>query len=153
MGGDLPRGDISRMSGAHVRSTPVMTPTSSGTGLRRASGTRQERDSGMMELSTVRHTTKHFSRTTKWLETYHQGQSDNSQHYGVFIWTLVHVAFRALLLTSAPKGRLFCILFYLPIFPASLTSSSFFLWFVHLRVWCLTHRTISAQTLLLKVLT
>lgn len=65
MGGDLPRGDISRMSGAHVRSTPVMTPTSSGTGLRRASGTRQERDGGMMELSTVRHSTKHFSRTTK----------------------------------------------------------------------------------------
>lgn len=64
-GGDLPRGDISRMSGAHVRSTPVMTPTSSGTGLRRASGTRQERDAGMMELSTVRHSSKHFTRAAK----------------------------------------------------------------------------------------
>ncbi|CAH3137564.1 casein kinase I-like [Pocillopora verrucosa] len=65
-GGDLPRGDMSRMSGAHVRSTPVMTPTSSGTGLRRASGTRQqERDPGMMELSTVRHSTKHFTRAPK----------------------------------------------------------------------------------------
>ncbi|XP_020626603.1 casein kinase I-like [Orbicella faveolata] len=64
-GGDLPRGDISRMSGAHVRSTPVMTPTSSGTGLRRASGTRQERESGMMELSAVRHSSKHFTRPPK----------------------------------------------------------------------------------------
>lgn len=65
-GGDLPRGDMSRMSGAHVRSTPVMTPTSSGTGLRRASGTRQqERDPGMMELSNVRHSSKHFTRATK----------------------------------------------------------------------------------------
>lgn len=65
-GGDLPRGDMSRMSGAHVRSTPVMTPTSSGTGLRRAGGTRQqERDPGMMELSTVRHSSKHFTRATK----------------------------------------------------------------------------------------
>lgn len=63
--GDLPRGDISRMSGAHVRSTPVMTPTSSGTGLRRASGTRQERDAGMMELSAVRHSSKHLSRAQK----------------------------------------------------------------------------------------
>ena len=64
-GGDLPRGDISRMSGAHVRSTPVMTPTSSGTGLRRASGPRQERESGVMELSTVRHSSKHFTRPPK----------------------------------------------------------------------------------------
>lgn len=63
-GGDLPRGDMSRMSGAHVRSTPVMTPTSSGTGLRRA-GTRQERESGMMELSAVRHSSKHFTRPPK----------------------------------------------------------------------------------------
>lgn len=64
-GGDLPRGDISRMSGAHVRSTPVMTPTSSGTGLRRGGGTRQERESGMMELSAVRHSSKHFTRPPK----------------------------------------------------------------------------------------
>ena len=64
-GGDLPRGDMSRMSGAHVRSTPVMTPTSSGTGLRRASGTRQEREGGMMELSAVRHSSKHFTRPSK----------------------------------------------------------------------------------------
>lgn len=64
--GELPRGDISRMSGAHVRSTPVMTPTSSGTGLRRASGARQERDvSGMMELTAVRHSSKHLTRTPK----------------------------------------------------------------------------------------
>lgn len=63
--GELSRGDMSRMSGAHVRSTPVMTPTSSGTGLRRASGTRQERDGGMMELTAVRHSSKHFTRTTK----------------------------------------------------------------------------------------
>lgn len=63
--GDLPRGDMSRMSGAHVRSTPVMTPTSSGTGLRRASGTRQDRDGGMMELTAVRHSSKHFTRAPK----------------------------------------------------------------------------------------
>lgn len=64
--GELPRGDISRMSGAHVRSTPVMTPTSSGTGLRRASGARQERDvSGMMELTAVRHSSKHLTRAPK----------------------------------------------------------------------------------------
>ena len=54
------------MSGAHVRSTPVMTPTSSGTGLRRASGARQERDvSGMMELTAVRHSSKHLTRAPK----------------------------------------------------------------------------------------
>lgn len=56
------------MSGAHVRSTPVMTPTSSGTGLRRASGARQERDvSGMMELTAVRHSSKHLTRAPKWI--------------------------------------------------------------------------------------
>ena len=45
--------------------TPVMTPASSGTGLRRASGTRQDRDAGMMELTAVRHSSKHFTRAPK----------------------------------------------------------------------------------------
>ncbi|XP_031556243.1 casein kinase I-like [Actinia tenebrosa] len=56
---ELPHGEMSRMSGAHVRSTPVMAPPPSGTGLRRT-GTGRDRDGGSIEL---RQPTRHGFRT------------------------------------------------------------------------------------------
>ena len=62
--GDLPRGEMSRMSGTHVRSTPVMGPPAGTRGLRRSSGTGRNRDGSGAEL-TGRSSARHYSRTAK----------------------------------------------------------------------------------------
>ena len=62
--GDMPRGDMSRMSGTHVRSTPVMAPSGGPRALRRSSGTGRDRDGGSAELM-GRSSARHYSRTAK----------------------------------------------------------------------------------------
>ncbi|XP_032230390.2 casein kinase I isoform X2 [Nematostella vectensis] len=55
---DMPRGDMSRMSGAHVRSTPAMATAPSGSAMRR-SGTGRDREAGSVEL---RQSARHMFR-------------------------------------------------------------------------------------------